>query len=70
MQANVKIKNGKNLKVKALMDSRYTYTRIDKQLVNEERIQTRPINFSFEVFNADGTKNREVTKCQKRKKWT
>jgi len=47
MQANVKIKNGKNLKVKALMDSRYTYTRIDKQLVNEERIQTRPINFSF-----------------------
>ena len=22
----------------------------------------RPINFSFEVFNTDGTKNREVTK--------
>jgi len=70
VQANVKIKNGKNLKVKALMDFRYTYTRIDKQLVNEERIQTRPINFSFEVFNTDRTKNREVTKCQKHKKWT
>jgi len=31
-------------------------------LVRDKRIQTRPINFSFEVFNADGTKNREVTK--------
>jgi len=31
-------------------------------LVKDKRIQTRPINFSFEVFNADRTKNREVTK--------
>jgi len=31
-------------------------------LVKDKKIQTRPINFSFEVFNADGTKNREVTK--------
>ena len=44
------------------MDSGYTYMRIDKQLVKDKRIQTRPINFSFEVFNIDGTKNREVTK--------
>jgi len=35
---------------------------ISKQLVKEKRIQTRPINFSFEVFNVDGTKNREVTR--------
>jgi len=50
------------LKVKALVDSGCTHTEIDEQLVKDKRIQTRPINFSFEVFNADGTKNREVTK--------
>ena len=58
---NVKTKNRKNLKVKALVDSRYTHTGIDKQLVKEKRIQTKLINFSFEVFNTDGTKNKEVT---------
>jgi len=44
------------------VDSRCTYTGIDKQLVKDKRIQTRLINFSFEVFNTDRTKNREVTK--------
>jgi len=29
-------------------------------LVKDKRIQIRLINFSFKVFNADGTKNREV----------
>jgi len=58
----VKTKNGKKLKVKVLVDSGYTHTGIDKQLVKDKRIQIRPINFSFEVFNADGTKNGEVTK--------
>jgi len=54
MQANVKTKNGKKLKVKALVDSRCTYTGIDKQLVKDKRIQTKLINFSFKVFNTDG----------------
>ena len=62
MQANVKTKNGKKLEVKALVDSGCTYTGIDKQLVKDKRIQTKSIEFSFEVFNADGTKNGEVTK--------
>ena len=62
MQANIKMKNDKKLKVKALVDSGYTHTGIDEQLVKDKRIQTKPINFSFEVFNADETKNREVTK--------
>jgi len=56
------MKNGKKLKVKALVDSGCTHTGIDEQLVKDKRIQTKPINFSFEVFNANGTKNREVTK--------
>jgi len=62
MQANIKTKNGKKLKVKALVDSGCMYTGIDEQLVKDKRIQTKLINFSFEVFNANGTKNREVTK--------
>ena len=62
MQAQVKTKNRKNLKVKALVDSECTHTEIDEQLVKDKRIQTKKINFSFEVFNADGTKNGEVTK--------
>jgi len=35
---------------------------INEQLVKDKRIQTKPINFTFEVFNANGTKNREMTK--------
>ena len=58
----MKMKNSKNLKVKVLVDSRCTHTGIDKQLVKEKRIQIKPINFSFEVFNADKMKNREVTR--------
>jgi len=62
MQANVKTINSKKIKTKALVDSKYTHTGIDEQLVKNKRIQIRPINFSFKVFNTDGTRNREVTK--------
>jgi len=62
VQAKVKMKNGKNLKVKVLVDSRCTHTGIDEQLVKNKRIQMKPINFSFEVFNADRIKNGEVTR--------
>ena len=62
MQADIKIKNGKKIKMKALVNSGCTHTRIDEQLVKDKRIQTRPINFLFKVFNTDGIRNREVTK--------
>ena len=62
MQANIKAKNRKKLEVKALVDLGCTYTEIDEQLVKDKKIPMKPINFSFEVFNADGMKNREVTK--------
>jgi len=62
VQAKVKMKNGKNLKVKVLVDSRCTHTEIDEQLVKDKRIQMKPINFSFKVFNADRMKNGEVTR--------
>ena len=44
-----------------LVDKGCTYTEIDKQLVKEEKIKTKPMNQLFEVFNANRTKNREVT---------
>jgi len=62
VQAEVKMKNGKNLKVKVLVDSRCTHTGINEQLVKDKKIQTKPLNFSFEVFNADRTRNGEVTR--------
>ena len=62
MQADIKTKNSKKLKVKALVDSECTHTEINEQLVKDKRIQTKLIDFSFEVFNMDGMKNGEVTK--------
>jgi len=56
------MKNGKKLEVKALVDSGYIHIGIDEQLVKNKKIPTKPIDFSFKVFNADGMKNREVTK--------
>ena len=43
------------------MNSEYTHTEINKQLVKDKRIQTRLINFLFGVYNIDGTKNRDIT---------
>ena len=60
MHTNVKTKNGKELRLQALVDSRCTHTGIDKQLVKEERIKTEPMERSFKVFNADEMKNGEV----------
>ena len=62
MQANIKMKNGKKLEVKALVDSGCTHTGINEQLVKDKKISTKPIGFSFKVFNADDIKNGEVTK--------
>ena len=42
------------------MNSRYTHTKINKQLVREERIKTEPMDRLFEVFNVNRTKNRKV----------
>ena len=62
MQADVKIKNGKKLKIKVLVDFECTHIEIDEQLVKDKRIQMKLINFSFEFFNADGIKNRKMTR--------
>jgi len=59
VQANIKITNKKQLKVNTLIDSGYTHTGIDEQLIKNKRIQMKPINFSFEVYNTDRTKKME-----------
>jgi len=56
----MKISNKKKLWLKALVNSEYTHTRIDKQLVKEEKIKIKPIDRLFKVSNTDGTKNGEV----------
>ena len=61
----MKISNRKKLQLKVLVDLRYIYTRIDKQLVKKKRIKTKFIERPFEVFNTDGIKNREVTRLLK-----
>ena len=44
------------------MDSGCTHIGINKQLVKKEQIKTRPAEILFEVFNMDGSKNREVSR--------
>jgi len=61
VQTNIKTKTEKELWLQALVDSSCTHTEINKQLVKEERIKTEPMDRLFKVFNADGTKNGEVT---------
>jgi len=61
VKVKVKTKNEK-LQVEALVDSRYTHIEIDQQLVKDKRIQTKPVDFFFKVFNADGIKKGEVTR--------
>ena len=56
------MKNKKQLKVKALIDSGCIHTRINEQLVKNENIKMKLINFLFEVYNADRTKNRDITR--------
>ena len=61
MQTNMKTANRKKLQLQALVDSGCTHTRINKQLVKEEKIKTESIDRSFKVFNTDRTKNGEFT---------
>ena len=62
MQVNIKTKNGKELCIQILVDFGCTHTGIDKQLVKKERIKMKLADISFEVFNADGIKNGEITR--------
>ena len=62
MQAKIKTKNGKELQLQALVDSRYTYMGIDEQLVKEEKIKTKLADILFEIFNADNAHGTKIEK--------
>jgi len=55
------MQNREEFGLQALVNPGCTHTRIDKQLVKKERIQTKSMDRLLKIFNADGTKNGEVT---------
>jgi len=61
VQIKVKMQNREEFGLQALVNPGCTHTRIDKQLVKKERIQTKSMDRLLKIFNADGTKNGEVT---------
>jgi len=62
VHTNVKTLKRNKLWLKTLVDSKCTHNRTDKQLVKEEQIKTELIDRLFKVFDADGTKNRKMTR--------
>jgi transposase InsO family protein len=54
----IQLETGKKQTITALIDSGCTHTTIAEELVKKEKIETYPIPEPFEVYNADGTKNK------------
>jgi len=57
----IKTKNGRKLKVKALIDSGYTNTTIARKIVEEKGISTKSLPRPFNIYNSDGSRNGEKT---------
>ena len=61
MHLIIKTKNGRKLKVKALIDSGYTNTTITRKTVEEKGIFTKSLPRPFNVYNLDRSRNGEKT---------
>jgi len=57
----IKTKDGRKLKVKALIDSGCTNTTIARKTVEEKGISTKLLPRPFNVYNSDGSRNGEKT---------
>jgi len=57
----IKTKDRRKLKVKALIDSGCTNTTITRKTVEEKGISTKSLPRPFNVYNSDGSRNREKT---------
>jgi len=57
----IKTKDGRKLKVKALIDSRCTNTTIARKTVEEKGIPTKSLPKPFNIYNSDGLRNGEKT---------
>ena len=61
MYSIIKTKDGRKLKVKALIDSGYTNTTIARKTVEEKGIPTKSLPKPFDVYNSDRSRNGEKT---------
>ena len=61
MHPTIKTKDGKKLKVKALIDLGCTNTTITRKTVEEKGISTKSLPRPFDVYNSDGSRNGEKT---------
>jgi len=57
----IKTKDGRKLKVKALIDSGCTNTTIARKTVEEKGIFTKSLSRPFNVYNSDKSRNGEKT---------
>ena len=57
MYPTIKTKNGKELKVKALINLGYTNTTIARKTVKEKGIPTKLLPKLFDVYNSNGSRN-------------
>jgi len=57
----IKTKDGRKLKVKALINSGCTNTTIARKTVKEKGISTQSLPKSFNIYNSDGSRNGEKT---------
>ena len=61
MHPTIRIKDGRKLKVKALIDSRYTNITIAWKTVEEKGIPTKLLPKPFDVYNSNGSRNGKKT---------
>ena len=61
MYSIIKTKDGRKLKVKALIDSGCTNTTIARKTVEEKGIPTKSLPKPFDVYNSDRSRNGEKT---------
>ena len=57
----IKTKDRRKLKIKALINSRCTNTTITRKTVEEKGISTKLLPRLFNMYNSDGSRNREKT---------
>ena len=57
----IKTKDRRKLKIKALINSRCTNTTITRKTVEEKGISTKSLPRLFNMYNSDGSRNREKT---------
>ena len=61
MYPTIKTKDRRKLKVKTSIDSGCTNTTIARKIVEEKGIPTKLLPKLFDVYNSDGSRNREKT---------